>query len=92
LKNATDTGYFHALFIFFHVEENEPKEDARIPLNPARRRGGRSVRKLARLRQGYGWLRQSARFILSASPMLGAGQRESNQKVKNVIKPSQSLI
>jgi hypothetical protein len=25
------------MFIFFRVEENEPKEDARAPLNPARR-------------------------------------------------------
>jgi len=32
------------------VEENEPKEDARVPLNPARRRSGRSTRKLARLK------------------------------------------
>jgi hypothetical protein len=23
------------LFIFFHVEENEPKEDAHVPLHPA---------------------------------------------------------
>jgi len=34
-------------FIFFHAEENEPKEGARVPLHPARRRHGRSTRKLA---------------------------------------------
>jgi hypothetical protein len=57
------------LFIFFHVKENEPKENARVPLNPARRRHGRRTRKLASLRQ-------SARFYPAASPMLGAAQRE----------------
>jgi hypothetical protein len=39
--------FFLLLFIFFPVEENEPKEDARVPLFPARRRCGRSARKLA---------------------------------------------
>jgi len=39
---------FSGLFIFFHVEENEPKEDARAPFLPARRRRGRRTRKLAR--------------------------------------------
>jgi len=63
------------LFIFFRVEENEPKEDARVPLNPARRRYGRSVRKLTRLRQGYGGFKQSARIDPAASSMLGAEQR-----------------
>ena len=29
--------FLNGLFIFFHVEENEPKEDARVPLLPARR-------------------------------------------------------
>jgi hypothetical protein len=28
------------LVVFFHVEENEPKEDTRVPLNPARRQTG----------------------------------------------------
>jgi len=69
-------------FIFFHVEENEPKEDARAPLYPARRRHGRSTRKLARLRLGYGELKQSARFFPSVPSMLGAGQWE-NQKLTN---------
>ena len=46
------------MFIFFHVEENEPKEDARVPLDPARRRHGRSTRKLARLRLGYNGRKQ----------------------------------
>jgi hypothetical protein len=52
------------MIIFFHVEENEPKEDARVPLDPARRRHGRSTRKLVRLRFGYGGLRQ-VRVLLS---------------------------
>jgi hypothetical protein len=42
-------GDFPLLFIFFPVEENEPKEDALVPLSPARRRSGRSTRELARL-------------------------------------------
>jgi hypothetical protein len=70
-------------FIFFRVEENEPKEDARVPRPlrgfPAHRRGERSARELARLRQGYGGLKQSARFIPSAPSMLGAGQRETRK-------------
>jgi len=36
--------FFFPLFIFFPVEENEPKE-ARVPLIPARRRCGRSTLK-----------------------------------------------
>ena len=28
-----------SLFIFFPVKENEPKENARVPLNPAREKG-----------------------------------------------------
>jgi hypothetical protein len=63
----------YCLFIFFHVAENEPKEDARVPLDPARRRGDRSTRKLAPLSAE---LRQSACLIPFAPPMLGAGQRE----------------
>jgi len=43
-RKAFQLGFI--LFIFFHVEENEPKEDARVPLNPARRRRDRSARKL----------------------------------------------
>jgi len=65
----------------FTWKENEAKENARVPLDPARRRCGRSTRKLDRLRLGYGGLRQSARFIPSAPPMLGVGQWE--QKSKN---------
>ena len=57
------------LFIFFLVEENEPKEDARVPLNPARRGGARVSRELASLRQA----REPDPF---ATSMLGAGQRE----------------
>jgi hypothetical protein len=41
------------LFIFFHVEENEPKEDARVPLPPARRRYARGTRKLTPLSAGF---------------------------------------
>ena len=50
-------------------KKTEAKENARFPLDPARRRGGRSARKLASLKQ-------SARFNPPAPPMLGAGQRE----------------
>jgi hypothetical protein len=56
------------LFIFFHGKENEPKETARVPLNPARRHVGRRVRKLASLRQVRA-------LIPAAVPMLGAGQK-----------------
>jgi hypothetical protein len=56
-------------------KRTEAKEDARVPLHPARRHGGWSARKLASLRQ-------SARFKPSAPPMLGAGQREI-EKTKN---------
>jgi hypothetical protein len=68
------------LFIFFPVEENEPKEDTRVPLHPVRRHGGRSARKLASLRQ-------SARFNPSTALMLGAGQRDLRQKPKTIFKP-----
>jgi hypothetical protein len=71
--------FYFAFFIFFHVKENEAKENARVPLHPARRRGGRSARKLASLKQ-------SARFNPSVPPMLSAGQKEiENQKLKNQI-------
>ena len=56
------------LFIFFHVEENEPKEDARAPLDPVRHHVGRRARKLAALRQVRA-------LFPPAVPMLGAGQR-----------------
>jgi hypothetical protein len=59
------------MFIFFRVEENEPKEDARVPLHPARRRVGRRARRLASLRQ--------VRVLIPpAVSMLGAGQRENS--------------
>jgi hypothetical protein len=69
----------HQLFSSFSCtcKKTEAKENARVPLNPARRRHGRSARKLASLKQ-------SARFFPAASPMLGAGQREiQNQNLKN---------
>ena len=37
------TMFFDCSFIFFHVKENEPKETAPVPLDPARRRCGRSL-------------------------------------------------
>jgi len=74
-------------FIFFHVEENESKEDARVQLFPARRRRVRSTRKLTRLRQAFGVLRQSARFDPAASPMLGAEQGEiQDQKPQTTLR------
>ena len=42
----------NGFFIFCHVRENEAKENARVPLNPARRRCDRSTRKLARFIAG----------------------------------------
>jgi hypothetical protein len=60
------------LFIFFPGKESEPKETARAPLNPARRRGGWRTRKLTRLRRV-----QTVRALIPATPsMLSAGQRE----------------
>ena len=59
---------FLYLFIFFHVEENEPKEDARVPLHPARRHLGRGARKIVSLKQVHA-------LFPSAMSMLGAGQR-----------------
>jgi len=40
------------MFIFLSAQENEPKERAPCHAYPARRRGGRSPRKLARLAAG----------------------------------------
>jgi hypothetical protein len=51
------------------AQENEAKESARVPLNPARRRIERVSRKLASLKQ----VREPYPFDTS---MLGAGQRE----------------
>jgi len=48
------------LFIYFHAEENEPKEDARVSLSPVRRRGGRSARERAHL-----WRVQTVRALYS---------------------------
>ncbi len=59
------------MFIFFHVEENEPKEDARVPLLPARQRTERVSRKLASLKQ----VREPCPID---TLMLGAGQRDKN--------------
>jgi hypothetical protein len=50
------------------VQENEAKENARVPLHPARRRRGRRVSELASLRQ-------ADTLFPPPSPMLGAGQR-----------------
>jgi len=72
--------FFYCFFIFCPVTENEAKEHARVPRPlrgfPARRRGGRSTRKLTPLSAG---LRQPARFNPSAPPMLGAGQWEKSK-------------
>ena len=52
------------------AKKTEPKEGARVPLNPARRRPGWSTRKLARRRRT-----QTVRALFpSASAMLGAEQ------------------
>ncbi|GEM_PF-2336612 len=86
-SGSTHPGRLIALFLFFPGKEKESKETARAPLNPARRRGGRSTRKLTRLRIGYGGFRQSARFFPSAPPMLGAGQWENqNQRLQTIFK------
>ena len=75
---------FLGLFIFFHVEENEPKEDARVPLNPVRRRVGRRARKLAALRQVRA-------LIPPTVSMLGAEQRE-NHKAQQIDMPSSAGV
>jgi hypothetical protein len=54
-------------FLRFY-QEKEPKETARDPLLPSRRRAGRCARKLAALKQ-------SARLLPAIPLMLGAGQR-----------------
>ncbi len=74
------------MFIFFHVEENEPKEDARVPLAPARRRDVRRARELAALRQ--------ARALTPpAVSMLGAGQRGKPQAQQiNQAPPSMGYL
>jgi hypothetical protein len=69
------------MFVFLRVAETEPKEGARVPRPlrgcPARRRCGRSTRKLAPPSPG---LRRSsdrsACFYPTPSPMLGAAQWE----------------
>ncbi|MDJ0722915.1 MAG: hypothetical protein QNJ04_14870, partial [Desulfobacterales bacterium] len=48
---GSDKHRLYYLFIFFYGKENEPKETARVPLCPARPRGGRRARKLASLKQ-----------------------------------------
>jgi len=82
MGNHQNYGQFllHYLFIFFHVKENEPKENARVPLNPARRRCDRSPRKLASLKQ-------SARLFPVAPSMLGAAQRIKTQSLKSTFEP-----
>jgi len=70
------------LFLFFSGKEKESKETARAPLHPARRRCGRSTRKLAPLSAG---LKQSARLFPSAPPMLSAGQRENQPPKQKTI-------
>ena len=84
--DRSDVILWRRFFIFCPVTEIEAKEHARVPLTPARRRCGRSARKLTRPRLGYGGLRQSARFFPSAPPMLGAGQWE-NQNLQTISSP-----
>ena len=68
------------LFIFFHVEENEPKEDARVPLYPARHPIERVSRKLASLRQ-------DREPYPHDTVMLGAGQREKPEVLSDRYAP-----
>jgi len=66
------------LFIFFHVEENEPKEDTRIPriLRVAASAGARGNSPAFRRAQTVRGL------FPSVASMLGAGQRGINLKAK----------
>jgi hypothetical protein len=58
-------------------KKTEPKEDARVPLDPARRRHGRSTRKLARRRQA-----QTVRALISArNADARRGTKGSNQNI-----------
>jgi hypothetical protein len=66
------------MFIFFRVEENEPKEDARAPLFPARRREDRRVSELASPKQ-------ADTLIPILSPMLGAGQRGPHPNLRRLF-------
>jgi hypothetical protein len=65
------------LFIFFHGNENEPKETALAPLASARRESGRSASEPASLKQA------DALFPY-VRPMLDAGQRDETHVVSEV--------
>jgi hypothetical protein len=75
---------FNHLFIFFHGKENEPKETARVPLSPARRRADRRARKLASLKQ-------VRTLIPPAASMPDARQRGSCPASDRGMKP-QSMV
>jgi hypothetical protein len=81
VKNENVFIYKKTLFIFFRVEEYEPKEDAvsRGPYGAALRvvdtAGARG--NSSRFQRDSD---KSARFFPVASPMLGAGQREATSK------------
>ena len=72
-QRGVDTRCFvkNGFFIFFNVKEN-----ARVPLNPARPVCGRTRRNSSRLRQGYGAAQTVAASFSPADGMLSAGQRE----------------
>jgi hypothetical protein len=77
------------LFIFFHVEENEPKEDAlsRLTLRVVVASGARG--NSPRLQRGSN---KSAHFDPATSPMLGAGQwNMKTGKSEALISPTAAM-
>jgi hypothetical protein len=72
--------YLKRQFIFLFAQENEPKERARAPLLPARRRRSRRVSELASLKQ-------ADTLFPPPSPMLGAGQRGNNVNILKAKRP-----
>jgi hypothetical protein len=70
--------FMDGCFIFFNMKENEAKESARVPLNPARRRGDRRTRKLVPLLSGT----QTVRAFESVRPV------DARRGTKGIRKPN----
>jgi hypothetical protein len=75
------------LFIFFRVEENEPKEDARVPRRGALPCASSTRPERAETRPAFAkataGFRQVRALFPTVTPMLGAGQREIESKIQN---------
>jgi hypothetical protein len=76
-----------SLFVTFLIWKRKvTKRNHPAPLNPARRRRDRSMRKLARLRQGYGGT-QTVRTLFMVHPTDAWRGTKGNTKPKTVFLP-----